>query len=220
MAEEVIAPVVSADTRARILTGIVENRNGEPIYYGAIYNRLTNTVIPFLTPDEVSWNHSATFDEISIDGRSVTIPGYKGGSAPKVSFEVVIYDDFYNNKLTKSSKASSAVSGYSDAQNQDGSPSTILAVRNAFRALTFPVYEKGVPSPPECIVMIGDSVKFVGKCNDVSEVMKGTTGTSRDNQRVYKQSSISLSFTVIREVGSSTYSAPSATDMENGEVKF
>ena len=93
MAEEVIAPVISAETRSRILTEIAENRGGEPIYYGAIYNRLTNTVIPFLTPDEVSWNHSATFDEISIDGRSVTIPGYKGGSAPKVSFEVMIYDD-------------------------------------------------------------------------------------------------------------------------------
>jgi hypothetical protein len=220
MAEEVMAPVVSAETRASILTEVVSNRNGEPIYYGAIYNRLTNTVIPFLTPDEVSWNHSATFDEVSIDGRSVTIPGYKGGSAPKVSFEVVIYDDFYNNKLTKSGKASSAVSGYKDSQESEGVPSTITAVRNAFRALTFPVYDKGVPSSPECVVMIGDSVKFIGKCNDVSEVMKGTTGTSRDSKRVYKQSSISLSFTVIREVGSSTYSAPSATEIENGEVTF
>jgi hypothetical protein len=216
MAEELSVGIGSISTDS-VNKSEGSNDNGEPIYYGAIYNRLTKTIIPFITPDEVSWNHSANFDEVTIDGRSVAIPGYKGGSSPKVSFEVLLHDDFY---LTRLSKSNSAVTADQLVASAGSVPSTLLEVRNAIRALTFPEYYKGVPSPPECVVMIGDSVKFIGKCNDVSEVMKGLTGSDAKGKRVYKQSSLSLSFTVIREVGSSSYDAPSATQVEEGQVSL
>lgn len=190
-----------------------------PIFSGSIYNKLTKTLIPFLTPTEVTRSHTANIDEVQIDGRSVSLAYYKGGGAPSVSFQVELYEDFLPFKLTKydPEKSKKNEKSNKDKSSNEGE-STILEMSNALRALTYPEYVDGVPTPPECVVQIGDGVKFVGRCNSVNETHEGKTGNTNDlKKKTYKHISFNLTFTVIREVGSSAYSAPSASEVEKGE---
>lgn len=189
-----------------------------PLIYGGVYNKLTDTLIPFLVPESVSRSHSASTEDISIETRSIGMPYYTGGGSPEVSFEVYVSDDFYNMLIQEGVLGMSSPTNYirKAFALQDGS--TINEVLSAFRALTFPEYDRGVAKPPECLIYIGESATYRAICTSVSDTLTGLTGLNRKSQFTYREATISLSFTILGEVTTSSRSnVPSASDIQKNK---
>lgn len=180
------------------------------LYYGGIYNKNTRTLIPFLTPESVSRSHSNNLEEITAEGRSVGVPYYSGGSAPTLSFAVILYEDFYKTVLQKD------VTGEGGLEVKEGTDSSSVdSVLQAFRALTYPSYTEGKVIPPECLIMIGGSTQYRARCNSVSDTLSGITGVLRSGKQDFKVMTIDLSFTIIEECNVDGDSdIPSAEDIQ------
>ena len=198
-----IVPSAMKDTtQVKKPTSSIESRTQQAIqdldialYYGAIYNRNTDTLIPFLTPEEVSRSHNVNIEEVTADGRSIGVPYYSGGSAPTLSLNILVYEDFYGSSLQKN------VSGQGEKSESTNKTniSSVDEVLSALRALTYPTYQDGAVQPPECLIMVGKSSQYRARCTGVSDTLSGVTGYTRSEVYDYKLATVSLSFVIIEE---------------------
>lgn len=187
---------------------------GIPLFYGSIYNRNTETAIPFLLPESVSWSHGANYNSIAIEGRSHSLEYYTGGSSPDLTFTVEIYDDFYNMMLRKG-MLNTPFSQWLNSAAMLYKGSSLEAVGRAIRALSYPKYVNGLPRPTEAIVNLGASNRYQVLITSVSQNMDGITGLNNNLSLDYRHASYNISCTVIRQLGI-TNNSPSATEVESG----
>lgn len=190
-----------------------------PLYYGGIYNKLTDTMIPFLVPESVNRSHSNTLEEVSIETRSVGMPYFTGGGSPTVSFDILLNDDFYSLMVQKGLLGVSNPTQYIKKAFELYNGSSINEVISALRALTYPEYDRGVAKPPEVLIYLGESSCYRAICTSVSDTLQGLTGMNRSLQFTYRECNVSLSFTILKEVTTTNKSnVPSASDIQKGNA--
>lgn len=132
-----------------------------------ILNLLTNTKIEFDVPGgggvgDLSENTSASYDSISIRGRSNQIQGYDTSGPRTVSVSITLHDDYC----------------------KDGLEQTIANLK----ALCYPAYE-GYVDPPVCYVKITKAIKGIFTVGSVGVSYKPPI---RDNMYVCADVSIDL----------------------------
>lgn len=215
LASPIIKNAAGAASTALLRHFMYKHNVNVPLIYGGIYNRVTDTLIPILVPEEISRSHSANLEELTAESRSVTQPYYTGGTSPTRSFTVYLNDDFYNLVLQKGFLNVGSKIEYLTKATTAYRGSTISEVLSALRALTYPEYERGVARPPEVIVFLGESAKFIGRCTSVSDTLQGVTGLNDDFRFSHRIATVSLEFTVLKEVRTSNRSnVPSASDIQ------
>lgn len=129
-----------------------------------IVNLITGSVIELVhIPEEVEEANSSSFSEVNIQGRSSPILGYEGSGPRTVSFTIQLHDDYC--------------------------PEGIVKTVQKLKALTYPYYAPSLIRPPKCYVRLGNFLKIIGVCNDVSVNWKKPY---RDGVFIYAD--VSLSF--------------------------
>lgn len=191
-----------------------------PLYYGCIYNKLTDTMITFRLPENVTRSAGNSLTELTAETRAVTMPYYNGGGSPTLSFSVDIDDDLYNTVIKKGMFQFPPNAGAATLQALGFlQGSTINEMLSAFRALTYPEYVGGVAKPPECLIYLGSSSCYLARCTSVNDTMQGLTGLNHELELTYRSVNVSLNFTILKEVSVRGGSqVPSASDVQDGRL--
>ena len=106
-----------------------------------IVNLLTKTSTSFkLTPEEISDNINANFNDQDIPGRSAPIPGYSSTGPRSISFTIKLHDDYCEGGLIKTIRQ--------------------------LKALAYPNYTEYV-TPPSCYLRVGDLIQMTAICKEV-----------------------------------------------------
>lgn len=193
-----------------------ENNIDIPLYYGGIYNKLTDTLIPILLPEEINRSHSTSEDIMTTEMRSVGLPFYTGGSNPTLSFSVYLNNDFYNAIIQQGLLTGDSVTDLIDQVATLTTGATINKVLACLRALTYPEYQAGRPIAPLCVLYLGESAKYLARCTSVSDTLKGITGLNSNYKPTHREAVVNLSFTIIKELTATSTLIPSASEIQGG----
>ena len=191
-----------------------------PLYYGCIYNKLTDTMITFRLPENVTRSAGNSLTELTAETRSITMPYYNGGSSPTLSFSVDLDDDLYNTVIKKGMFQLPPNTGAAILKTLGFiQGNTINEMLSAFRALTYPEYVGGVAVPPECLIYLGSSSCYLARCTSINDTMQGLTGLNHELEFTYRNANISLNFTILKEVSVRGGSqVPSASDIQDSRL--
>lgn len=156
-----------------------------------IKNLITDTVIyiPF-RPDDVDESYSVSWQEQNTRGSSHATYGYEmtTGASPTITFDFDVGALIYymtrkrdtatfgnidvEEDLIRKSKTNPQ-STYSSANISDQVFEIVASYLNSLKALAYPLYTGGIPTPPSCYISIARTFKFVGVCTNVNIAHKG-----------------------------------------------
>lgn len=107
-----------------------------------VVNNLTGTIIEFMiSPEDISDNLTATFDDIHPKNRTSPIKGFNNSGPRDISFSITLHNDYCKDGL--------------------------LHTVRQLQALTLPAKSAGFVKAPNCKVVIGKMININGVCTSV-----------------------------------------------------